>query len=136
MAQRRIRRMKGGDMGQERDAEAGEKWFNQLVAITVVVLTVFGAIGKLKDDNIVQAMQKAKTESVDAWSEYQAARVKLHLDENGLSTVKLLQATGDVDRTLAAQYASDYEADIERYKRRSAETRTRAEALEAEYNRL
>jgi hypothetical protein len=50
------------------DSKAGSanKRFNDLVAITVVILTVFMAISKVKDDNINQAMQKAKSESVDA----------------------------------------------------------------------
>ena len=57
----------------------------------MVVLTVFLAVCKVKDDNIVQAMQKALLTSVDAWTEYQAARIKLHVDENALSTLRLLE---------------------------------------------
>ena len=72
-------------------ARAEDKRLNSLVAITVVILTVFMAITKIKDDNINQAMQKAKADSVDAWAEYQFARVKLHVDENGLSQLRLLE---------------------------------------------
>ena len=72
-------------------AKAEDKRLNNLVAITVVILTVFGAITKVKDDNINQAMQKAKADSVDAWAEYQFARVKLHVDENGLNQLRLLE---------------------------------------------
>ena len=57
-----------------------DKRLNNLVAVTVVLLTVFMAITKTKDDNINQAMQKAKADSVDAWAEYQFARVKLTLE--------------------------------------------------------
>ena len=39
-----------------------DKKLNNLVAVTVVILTVFMAISKTKDDNINQAMQKAKAE--------------------------------------------------------------------------
>ena len=46
-------------------------------------LTVSDAARLLKTRG--QAMQKAKADSVDAWSEYQASRVKLHVDENSLS---------------------------------------------------
>ena len=74
--------------------EGDDRRLNNLVAITVVILTVFMAVSKIKDDNINQAMQKAKAESVDAWAEYQAARIKLHVDENGLSTLRLLETTG------------------------------------------
>jgi uncharacterized protein DUF4337 len=117
------------------DTEGDNKRLNRLVAVTVVILTVFMAISKVKDDNIVQAMQKAKSESVDAWAEYQSTRVKLHVDENGLATLRLLETTG-VDKALAAKQATEYEADIKKYQARSAETMAKAKTLEAEYDRL
>lgn len=126
------------------DAAAGEaakekrfgKSLNDLVAVTVVILTVFMAISKTKDDNINQAMQKAKADSVDAWAEYQFARVKLHVDENSLSQLRLLETTGQIDKALAAKQAAEYEADIKKYEGRSKETRAKAERLEAEYEKL
>jgi Domain of unknown function (DUF4337) len=113
-----------------------DKRLNNLVAVTVVLLTVFMAITKTKDDNINQAMQKAKADSVDAWAEYQFARVKLHVDENGLNQLRLLETTGQIDKPLAARQAAEYEADIKKYEDRSKETRAKAERLEAEYERL
>jgi len=109
---------------------------NDTIAVTVVILTVFLAVCKVKDDNIVQAMQKAQSGSVDAWAEYQSTRVKLHVDENGLSTVRLLETAGTIDKTVAAKQAAEYEADIKKYEARSKETRAKAEALEKEYDRL
>ncbi len=116
--------------------ESDDKRLNNLVAITVVILSVFMAVSKIKDDNINQAMQKAKAESVDAWTEYQAARIKLHVDENGLSTLRLLETSGQIDKGLATKQAAEYEADIKKYQERSKETRAKAEQLEAEYERL
>jgi hypothetical protein len=113
-----------------------DKRLNELVAITVVILTVFGAITKVKDDNINQAMQKAKADSVDAWAEYQFARVKLHVDENGLNQLRLLETSGQISKELAARQTAEYEADIKKYEGRSRETRAKAERLEAEYDRL
>jgi ABC-type phosphate transport system auxiliary subunit len=118
-------------IGKKRDLR-----LNDLVAVTVVVLTVFLAVSKVKGDNIVQAMQKAQSISVDAWAEYQSARVKLHVDENALATLRLLESTGTIDKALAAKQAADYEADIKKYEVRSKETRAKAEALEKEYERL
>ena len=113
-----------------------DKRLNSLVAVSVVILTVFMAISKTKDDNINQAMQKAKADSVDAWAEYQFARVKLHVDENGLHQLRLLETAGTFDKALAAKQAAEYEADIKKYEGRSKETRAKAERLEAEYERL
>src|SRR3954447_21527406 len=86
---------------------------NDMIAVTVVVLTVFLAVCKVKDDNITQAMQKAQAGSVDAWAEYQSTRIKLHGDENGLTTLRLLESS--VDKTLAAKQAAEYESDIKKY---------------------
>jgi hypothetical protein len=123
-------------METDTKSEGANRRLNDLVAVTVVILTVFMAISKVKDDNINQAMQKAKSESVDAWAEYQAARIKLHVDENGLSTLRLLETTGQIDKTLAAKQVAEYESDIKKYQGRSAETMAKAKALEAEYERL
>src|SRR5215210_6459164 len=99
--------------------ESSDRRMNDLVAVTVVILSVFMAVSKIKDDNIVQAMQKAKSESVDAWAEYQAARIKLHVDENGLAQLRLLQTAGNYDRELAGKQAAGYESDIKKYEQRS-----------------
>ena len=112
------------------------QWLNELVAVSVVVLTVFLAVCKVKDDNIVQAMQKAQSAAADAWAEYQSTRVKLHVDENGLATLRLIETAGTIDKALAAKQVAEYEADIKKYQARSTETRAKAEALEKEYDRL
>jgi hypothetical protein len=112
------------------------KTLSDLVAVTVVILSVFMAISKTKDDNINQAMQKAKADAVNAWAEYQFARVKLHVDENGLNQLRLLETAGQVSKELAAKQAAEYEADIKKYEGRSTETRAKAEKWEAEYDRL
>ncbi len=116
--------------------ESSDKRLSNLVAVTVVILSVFMAVTKIKDDNINQAMQKAKSESVDAWAEYQSARVKLHIDENGLAQLRLLETAGNFDRALAAKQATEFEADIKKYEGHSKETRAKAEALEKEYDWL
>lgn len=120
----------------DKKARDDDKRLNNLVAVTVVLLTVFMAITKTKDDNINQAMQKAKSDAVDAWAEYQFARVKLHVDENGLNQLRLLETTGQIDKALAAKQAAEYDADMKKYEARSKETRAKAEKLEAEYDRL
>ena len=95
--------------------DGSDKLLNNLVAVTVVILSVFMAVSKIKDDNVTQAMQKAKQESVDAWAEYQASRIKLHVDENGLTQLRMLETAGNIDRAVAARQAADYETDIKKY---------------------
>ncbi len=118
------------------ESKSDDRRLSDLVAVTVVILTVFLAVSKIKDDNIVQAMQKAQAGAVDAWAEYQSTRVKLHVDENGLATLRLLETGGSIGKELAAKQAAEYESDIKKYGERSKETMAKAKALEAEYDRL
>ena len=90
---------------------------NRLVAMTVVVLSIAMALTKIKDDNIVQAMQADKAASVDTWSEYQATRVKLHITQ-GLSA--LHPAAADT---------------IAKYQSESQALKAKADAFEADYDR-
>ncbi|MEO8563969.1 MAG: DUF4337 domain-containing protein [bacterium] len=57
-----------------RDARARQ--LNSWVAITIALLATFMAICKVKDDNIVQAMQQAQTDKLDHWSFYQARNIR------------------------------------------------------------
>ena len=97
-------------MEVEVSAEAKDKRLNRLVAITVVVLSVFMGLSNIKDGNIVQAMQQAQANAVDRWGEYQATRTKTHIAE----------AARDDDLTLggappspqAAAALADFDANI------------------------
>ncbi|HWA83829.1 MAG TPA: DUF4337 family protein, partial [Fimbriimonadaceae bacterium] len=41
---------------------------NAMVAVTIALLATFMGICKVKDDNIVQAMQQAQAHSIDYWA--------------------------------------------------------------------
>lgn len=123
-------------MSTDELSKKDDKRLNDLVAVTVVILTVFMAICKTKDDNINQAMQKASANAVDFWNEYQASRVKLHVDENGLAQLRLLETAGQISKELAAKQAAEYEADIKKYEARSKETMAKAKKAEADYEAL
>src|SRR5438046_7228071 len=49
---------------------------NTWVAISVALLATFMGICKVKDDNIVQAMQQAQADKIDSYSWYQARNVR------------------------------------------------------------
>lgn len=117
------------------DKPERSKTLDKMVAITVVILSVFMAVTKVKDDNIVQAMQKAKAESVDAWAEYQAARLKLHSAEHSRTMLSVMPADSPKAREIAAAIA-EQDKDVERYTARSKETMSKAKALEKLYEEL
>src|SRR2546423_15082609 len=49
---------------------------NTWVAITVALLATFLGVCKVKDDNIVQAMQQAQADKLDHWNFYQPRNIR------------------------------------------------------------
>lgn len=120
----------------EISAEAKSRQLNTLVAITVVILSVFMGISKIKDDNLVQAMQLAKADAVDRWSEYQAKKIKLHLTESALREAKLLLAAGVAKQESAERAITELAAEAERYRKDGKTIEAEARANEAKYDAL
>src|SRR5207244_695889 len=57
-------------------AKKSRAHLNTLVAISVALLATFMGICKVKDDNIVQAMQQAQADKIDNYSWYQARNIR------------------------------------------------------------
>lgn len=117
--------------------ETGKERLNSLIAITVAVLAALMGITKVKDDNIVQAMQQAKINAVDTWGEYQAKKLKHHLAEHSLTQLDALQLIAPTNSV--SQFAAlrqGYEAKIVRYEIEERELMAKARGFEAEYDRL
>ena len=62
---------------------------NAAVAITVALLATFMGLCKVKDDNIVQAMQQAQADKLDHWAFYQARNLRQALAESGATQLEL-----------------------------------------------
>ena len=58
------------------EAKKTNAYLNTLVAISVALLATFMGICKVKDDNIVQAMQQAQADKIDSYSWYQARNIR------------------------------------------------------------
>jgi hypothetical protein len=99
--------------------ETSNRRLNRAIATTVVILSVAMALTKIKDDNIVQAMQADTAAKIDYWNEYQASRIKLHVEEVALRT-----------RRDAATTAA-----IGKYQRESAGLKAQALAAAADYDK-
>lgn len=124
-------------MDIEISAEAKSKTLNRLVAITVVVLSVFLGIMKIKDDNLVQAMQQAKADAVDTWGEYQAAKTKLHITEGSIDELSLLR--GMARPTEAAAFGarlSALRAQATKYQSEIPALAAKARGFETRYDAL
>jgi hypothetical protein len=121
-------------MDVELSAEAKDKKLNRWVAITVVLLSVFTGLCNIKDGNIVQAMQQAKSDSVDRWAEYQATRTKLHIAETARSQILIVAGAKPGPPVIAALASLD--ADIARYRAEAPALATQARRLAAGYDAL
>jgi len=66
---------------------------NSMVAISVALLATFMAICKVKDDNIVQAMQQAQADKIDNFSWYQARNIREEIANATITQLRLAQAS-------------------------------------------
>src|SRR5438067_11074598 len=66
---------------------------NTWVAISVALLATFMGICKVKDDNIVQAMQQAQADKIDNYSWYQARNIREEVANSTVAQLKALQAS-------------------------------------------
>ena len=74
-------------------AAAARARLNTWVAISVALLATFMGICKVKDDNIVQAMQQAQADKIDNYSWYQARNIREEVAKSTLAQLKVLQAS-------------------------------------------
>ena len=121
-------------MEVEVSAEAKDKRLNRLVAITVVILSVFMGLCNIKDGNIVQAMQQAQADAVDRWGEYQATRTKTHIAEGARAVIATLAG---VQPSPAARTAmAGFDASVARYAAEAPALAAQARGFTAQYDAL
>ena len=124
-------------MEVEVSAEAKDKRLNRMVAVTVVILSIFMGLCNIKDGNIVQAMSYAKADAVDTWGEYQATRTKLHIAEGARDEMQVLAASSAPQQAaLAAAQLARSDANIVKYRAKAPLLEAKAKAFEAQYDAL
>ena len=109
-----------------RNGEPRSALLNTLVAITVAILATFMGICKVKDDNIVQAMQQAQADKLDHWNFYQARNVRQDVAEAAATQLRLAK----LGRSGAE--AAAYDEAIARYDARAANEAQKKQELMAQ----
>jgi Domain of unknown function (DUF4337) len=99
---------------------------NTCVAITVALLATFMGVCKVKDDNIVQAMQQAQADKLDHWNFYQARNIRQDVAEATATQLRLAK----VGRP--ASEATAYEEAIARYDAKAASEAQKKVELKAQ----
>ncbi len=126
--------------GAERDAQARDAHksrLNAAVAVTVALLATFIGLCKVKDDNIVQAMQAAQAKSVDDWGYYQARNIRALVAQSTADTLRLQSLT--VPATARAAYgkqAAAYQKQADEQNAKKAQTRADAIHDGTDYDHL
>jgi hypothetical protein len=115
-------------MERVEDANAAEHResarLNTWVALTVALLATFVGICKVKDDNIVQAMQQAQADKLDHWAYYQARNLRREIAE--ATVTELTAARGRSGGTEAAAI----DGSIAHYRALAAEQAAKKDTLE------
>lgn len=124
-----------GAMELEVSAEAKDKRLNRLIAITVVILSVFTGVCNIKDGNLVQNMALAKADSVDRWAQYQATKTKLHIAETARDEIGVI-AVGSPDNKAAVAAQLRLSEDIAKYKVEAPKLANEAKTLSGRYDAL
>ncbi|MES2938794.1 MAG: DUF4337 domain-containing protein [Pseudomonadota bacterium] len=96
---------------------------NASVAVTVALLSTVMGVCKVKDDNIVQAMQQAQADKIDHWAFYQARNVREEVAKAALVQLRLQAAARP-----AAERAG-YDAAIAQYQALAADQAVKKEEL-------
>jgi len=102
---------------------------NSWVAITVALLATFMGICKVKDDNIVQAMQQAQADKIDHWNFYQARNIRQEIAQAALTQLQLARIDEPVRRHVQTDSA------IARYKALVVDQTTKKDSLRVQAER-
>jgi hypothetical protein len=108
------------ELPQPDPSEVHDKRLNRAVAMTVVALSVSMALVNIKDGNIVQNMQAAQATQLDSWNEYQATRLKLHMEE--------------IEAATPGANVARAKAEIAKYSAESARLKAQAAAAKDDYD--
>ena len=111
------------------DANPAHARLNTWVAITVALLATFMGICKVKDDNIVQAMQQAQADKIDHWSFYQARNIRQEIAQ---STVDQLTITRAAATSAAPAQRAQLDSALVRYKALVTDQSVKKDSLRAQ----
>ncbi|HIV73163.1 MAG TPA: DUF4337 domain-containing protein [Candidatus Aquabacterium excrementipullorum] len=114
-----------------------KSWINPAVGVTVALLATFTGICKVKDDNIVQAMQQAQADKVDHWGFYQARNMREEVAKAELVQLRLQAAVQPAGARVSYDQAiAQYEALVKDQTVKKEELKRQAAQDQATYDAL
>jgi hypothetical protein len=129
-----------GDEKQSKTADAVKKSrinLNTLVAISVALLATFMGICKVKDDNIVQAMQQAQADKIDDYSWYQARNIREDVARASVAQLTVLATTAPPQaQTVYQEQIKAFQAIAQEQEDKKKVQQADAERADKTYNEL
>jgi len=117
---------------QDEKKDKAKSVLNAMVAVTIALLATFMGVCKVKDDNIVQAMQQAQANSVDYWSTEHAKGI----EEKVYSTAALqIELTGNTNPK-AVDAIKKFQAGAAKEKKDKDDWQKKAEQASKDYDNL
>jgi hypothetical protein len=108
------------------DEASHSQSLNRRVAVTVALLATFMGVCKIKDDNIVQAMQQAQADKIDHWSYYQARNLREDIAGSMATQLKLAAMARP------AQEQAAYAEAVGKYEKLAVDQKTKKEQVRAQ----
>src|SRR5215475_6105394 len=120
--------------------KARESRLNTVIAALVAVTATLMALNNVKDGNIVQNMQQAQANGVDAWAYYQAKGTKQNLAISAREQVELMRdATPNPTPELLAMFdkrIASYKQQEQKYETEKEDIKRQAEGFQKQYDEL
>ena len=117
-------------------ADANARRLNTWVALTIALLATFMGICKVRDDNLVQAMQQAQADKIDHWSFYQARNIRQEIAQAHVEELELISSQSPTLQRQAAPMVARYKALAAEQQQKKDELRKQAVADQATYDEL
>lgn len=123
------------------NAVEAESRLNNTIALMVALIATFMALCGVKSGNLGQAMAQAQSQTVNAWSYFQAKSTKQNLAEATLVQLQTQRAFGSASMSpemlasIDAQIAR-YQANVKRYETEKNEIKLSAEGYQRHYDTL
>jgi hypothetical protein len=125
------------DDQNSKDADArNHKRLNTMVAISVALLATFMGICKVKDDNIVQAMQQAQANKIDSYSWYQARNIREEVAKATVAQLTAQAAATPQARTAFEEQIRIYQATAQDEEEKKKIQKADADQADKTYNDL
>ncbi len=120
--------------------KARESRLNTAIAALVAVTATLMALNNVKDGNIVQNMQQAQANGVDAWAYYQAKGTKQNFAVAAREQLEIMRdATANPTPELRAMFdkrIAQYVAQEKKYEAEKEDIKAKAEGFQKQYDEL